>query len=99
MYNMMILHVRGFLGDTFARTSGYNEVAEANHIVILYPQAASQPPVNFNGCWDWTGYTGSNYGRWKGGECARRATEHLGFSYASFDMPGIYLLDQSECFN
>ncbi|MNL69447.1 hypothetical protein D3C87_1943080 [compost metagenome] len=40
--------------------AGYNEWAEANGIVILYP-AASTAKLNPNGCWDWFGYTGKDY--------------------------------------
>lgn len=47
---------------TFIEKSGYNDWAEANRIVVLYPQAKrSALPNNPNGCWDWWGYTGSNY--------------------------------------
>lgn len=49
------------LGDTFVRHAGYNGTAEANAIVVLYPQTAPEPQVNPEGCWDWWGYTGSDY--------------------------------------
>lgn len=56
------------VGDEFARLAGYNEWAEANGIVILYPQAKSSrvAPLNPLGCWDWWGYTGEQYAT-KGG--------------------------------
>ena len=39
---------------------GYNEVADLNNIVILYPQAKrGSIPYNPNGCFDWWGYTDS----------------------------------------
>lgn len=47
--------------DKFARHAGYNEWAEANKIIVLYPQAAKVNQVNPYGCWDWFGYTGKNY--------------------------------------
>jgi poly(3-hydroxybutyrate) depolymerase len=52
-----------FVGDAFARDAGYNEWAESNHLLVLYPQAASSKvaPMNPLGCWDWWGYTGANY--------------------------------------
>jgi len=39
--------------------SGYNELAEKNDIVILYPQAETSTlfPFNPKGCWDWWGYS------------------------------------------
>jgi poly(3-hydroxybutyrate) depolymerase len=52
----------GRIGDTYAWTTGYNGWAEANGIVVLYPQArASITGGNPNGCWDWWGYGGPNY--------------------------------------
>eukprot|EP01121_Diplochlamys_sp_Union-15-3_P003906 TRINITY_DN1384_c0_g1_i1.p1 TRINITY_DN1384_c0_g1~~TRINITY_DN1384_c0_g1_i1.p1 ORF type:complete len:329 (-),score=35.16 TRINITY_DN1384_c0_g1_i1:89-1075(-) len=50
------------VGDDFVKNAGYNGWAEANNIIILYPQAkASILLLNPNGCWDWYGYTGQNY--------------------------------------
>ncbi|MDR1349541.1 MAG: hypothetical protein LBJ59_01925 [Zoogloeaceae bacterium] len=49
----------------FVKGAGFNEWAEKNHLVILYPQAARTSlalaaiglqPLNPNGCWDWWGY-------------------------------------------
>ena len=48
--------------DAFYRHGGYNRWAEANAIVVLYPQVAAQA-VNPEGCWDWWGYTGADYYR------------------------------------
>jgi poly(3-hydroxybutyrate) depolymerase len=57
---------QGVIADTFYTRSGYNEWAEANNIVILYPQAAplttlGLPWPNPAGCWDWWGYTGDDH--------------------------------------
>ena len=51
------------IGDVFAKKTGYLEVAELNDIVILFPQivATERDPSNSEGCWDWWGYTSSNY--------------------------------------
>jgi poly(3-hydroxybutyrate) depolymerase len=53
----------GFVGQAFARDAGYNRWADANRIVVLYPQAAKSLvwPFNPQGCWDWWGYSGANY--------------------------------------
>ena len=53
----------GFIGRTFARQAGYNRWADANRIVVLYPQAAKSWfwPFNPWGCWDWWGYSGADY--------------------------------------
>jgi len=46
--------------DAFYRHGGFNRWADANAIVVLYPQIAAQP-VNPEGCWDWWGYSGPDY--------------------------------------
>ena len=48
------------LGSEFSRHSGFNEWAENNGVVVLYP---STRPTKANplGCWDWWGYTGADY--------------------------------------
>jgi poly(3-hydroxybutyrate) depolymerase len=52
------------------REAGYNAWADANHLVILYPQTTQwlrplADPAGFTanpkGCWDWWGYSGSAY--------------------------------------
>ncbi|KAH3760912.1 polyhydroxybutyrate depolymerase [Pelomyxa schiedti] len=51
-----------YIGNMFTNYAGFNEWAESNNIIILYPQATSATvPVNPNGCWDWWGYTGLDY--------------------------------------
>jgi len=42
---------------------GYNQWADSNHIIVLYPQvlASKISPINPDGCWDWWGYSGSNF--------------------------------------
>ncbi len=52
-----------FIGDVFARKAGYNEWAEANRLIVLYPQVDSSKmaPMNPMGCWDWWGYTDGDY--------------------------------------
>lgn len=66
--------------DKFARHAGYNEWAEANKIIVLYPQAAKVNQVNPYGCWDWFGYTGRNYITQSGSQMAalKRMIDHLG---------------------
>jgi poly(3-hydroxybutyrate) depolymerase len=53
----------GFVGRDFARDAGFNRWADANRIVVLYPQVKRSVfwPFNPNGCWDWWGYSGANY--------------------------------------
>ncbi len=51
---------RTFVGDTFARDSGYARWADTNALIVLFPQTATTP-LNPQGCWDWWGYTGADY--------------------------------------
>lgn len=46
----------------YVENSGYNEWAETNNIIILYPQCATSVfPSNPNACFDWWGYADSDY--------------------------------------
>ena len=59
------------IGERFVRTAGYNRWAEANRLVILYPQTrprygwslAWPPRWTFNplACWDWWGYENGDH--------------------------------------
>ena len=42
----------GKINTTFVEHAGYNAWAEANGIVVLYPQATANA-LNPKGCWDW----------------------------------------------
>jgi poly(3-hydroxybutyrate) depolymerase len=55
---------RELIGNIFANSAGYNEWAEANDLIVLYPQATATSSMGlFNplGSWDWWGYTGQDY--------------------------------------
>ncbi len=71
-----------FIGRGFAQNAGYNRWADANRIVVLYPQIARSRiwPFNPKGCWDWWGYSGANYTARNGKQLAgvRRMLEALG---------------------
>ncbi|KAM4038284.1 poly(3-hydroxybutyrate) depolymerase-like [Anomaloglossus baeobatrachus] len=54
------LQGREKLGDKYARYTGYNQVADLNNFIILYPQAKSNMS-NPNGCWDWWGFSSYAY--------------------------------------
>lgn len=49
-----------YVQDKFATHVGLNEWAESNGIIVLYPQAKISSG-NPYACWDWFGYTGSDY--------------------------------------
>jgi hypothetical protein len=50
------------IGEEFVRHAGYNEWADTNHIIVLYPQTQPTYPgsllsvTNPESCWDWWGY-------------------------------------------
>jgi hypothetical protein len=48
------------VGDVFVKETGFNEWAESNDFIIIYPQtiATQENPA---GCWDTWGYTGPNF--------------------------------------
>lgn len=65
------------IGTLFVEGAGYNEWAESNRLIILYPQIEARPGLawgswrwvfNPRGCWDWWGYTGNNYPTQEGGQ-------------------------------
>lgn len=53
-----------FMGSSFATHAGYNEWAETNNLIVLYPQATKT--INFQvfnpkASWDWWGYADAGY--------------------------------------
>jgi hypothetical protein len=55
------LQSAGNIQQDFVRHAGYNEWADTNHIIVLYPQTRSllvnrYGVANPNACWDWWGY-------------------------------------------
>ena len=51
------------VGTDFIEQSGYLPWAEANDIVLAFPQVEKSlvAPLNPHACWDWWGYTGDDY--------------------------------------
>lgn len=50
-----------FIQQRFVSEAGYNEWAERNFIIVLYPQSARDQRGNPYACWDWYGFTGEDY--------------------------------------
>ena len=48
------------IGTRFYGTTGYNEIADNNHLIILYPQIKTDPARNPQGCWDFWGYSSAD---------------------------------------
>ncbi|QGZ42361.1 esterase/PHB depolymerase [Pseudoduganella flava] len=55
------LQSQKFVQDDFYNRTSYNDWADTNDIIVLYPQVNDSQPWNQNGCWDWIGYTGPGY--------------------------------------
>lgn len=58
------------IGRRFVEGAGYNAWADSNRIIVVYPQVVPRNGpalgswkivMNPKGCWDWWGYTGSDY--------------------------------------
>jgi len=52
------------IGMTFVEDAGYNRWADANRLIVLYPQVkktGGRFSDNPKGCWDWWGYTGAGW--------------------------------------
>lgn len=47
------------IGDKYYASTGYNELADSNDMIVLYPQAQPSEPIPYNpkGCWDFWGYS------------------------------------------
>ena len=71
------LLIREHIGDKYARHAGYLQVAEANDIIVLFPQIIGDGLFGDNpyGCFDWWAYEGFDYGKFRvvrfafGGNC------------------------------
>ncbi|MES2801063.1 MAG: hypothetical protein V4654_01100 [Bdellovibrionota bacterium] len=56
------LQSRQDIGDDYLHKLGFNDWAESNNIIVLYPQVTKNYFLgNPNACWDWWGYTGADY--------------------------------------
>ncbi|MBP4044526.1 poly(3-hydroxybutyrate) depolymerase [Chromobacterium violaceum] len=48
------------IGNRYYTSTGFNEMADRNRIVVLYPQIRTDPKHNPQGCWDFWGYSSKN---------------------------------------
>ena len=50
------------IGSDYYMHAGYNQWAENNRVVVVYPQTvADELKGNPDGCWYWWGYTNKDY--------------------------------------
>jgi poly(3-hydroxybutyrate) depolymerase len=69
------------LGTDFMQQSGYLSWAQANDIVLAFPQVVPGA-LNPYACWDWWGYTGADY-RWRNGKQMVVVTDWIKSLYAN----------------
>lgn len=50
-----------FVETQFIELNQFNNWAESNNVIVLYPQTSSTAALNPMACWDWWGYTGLDY--------------------------------------
>lgn len=76
------------IGRRFVEGAGYNSWADSNRLVVLYPQTVARNGfaigswtwlINPKACWDWWGYSASNYATRDGPQikAVRRMLERL----------------------
>jgi len=77
------------IGDAFVRTSGINEWADTNRIIVLYPQAIRTYPLNGSGCWDWYAYTGPDFAKKNGAQMlmSKRMIDRITSGFAPVAAP------------
>jgi hypothetical protein len=70
------------VGDAFYAHAGYNEWADTNRVIVLYPQTIRTSGSNPNACWDWWGYDSADYATQRGPQLAmvKAIVDHLGGS-------------------
>jgi hypothetical protein len=69
---------RAKAGDAFIKDAGFANWADANRLIVLFPQVTTST-VNPQACWDWWGYTGREYLTRKGPQvvAVRRMLDRL----------------------
>jgi len=69
---------RAKAGDAFVKDTGFANWADANRLIVLFPQVTTGT-LNPQACWDWWGYTGREYLTRKGPQviAVRRMLDRL----------------------
>jgi poly(3-hydroxybutyrate) depolymerase len=84
------------INDRYYAHAGYNEWADANDLIVLYPQtvATTVTPFNPNGCWDWWGYVNADYAKKSSAQISalramveRIGSNHVAAGSAAADLP------------
>jgi hypothetical protein len=86
------------IGDAFYRNAGYNEWADSNRFIVLYPQtvATTLEPFNPKGCWDWWGYNGADYASKEGAQVAAVHAMLTRLAEGSGSLPSTTLAEEPQ---
>lgn len=68
------------IGSNLVKNAGYGEWAESNNIIVIFPQTISTSS-DFYACWDFIGFTGSNWANKNGLQMA--ALNNIAQNYTS----------------
>lgn len=84
------------IGDQFVTKTGYNEWAESNDLIVVYPQTIRNSFLgNPRGCWDWWGYNGILYYTKVAPQMSVISKIARAFQRGDVKLlPGVYLLKQ-----
>lgn len=79
--------------SAFYTHAGYNRWADANDIIVIYPQVQKSPktPYNPSGCWDWWGYTNPQ-------DYYRKSGKQMAAVKAMIDRVAKLKPDETPCF-
>lgn len=83
---------QGKIGDAYYAHAGYNQWADTNHLIVLYPQAvvSNLSPSNPKACWDWWGYNdAATFDTKRGAQMAalKKMVERLTSGFAALPAP------------
>ncbi len=78
--------------DAYYGHAGYNQWADTNHLIVLYPQAlvSNLSPSNPKGCWDWWGYNdAASFDTKRGAQMAaiKKMVDRLTSGFVAFPAP------------
>lgn len=84
--------------EKFVRHAGYNPWADANNIIVLYPQTRSKFGTNPNACWDWFDFSATDPDYANKNGVQMRAVKAMVDRIAGITVPSRQPADSHACF-
>ena len=89
------------IGDKYYAHAGYNQWADTNHLIVLYPQAlvSNLSPSNPKGCWDWWGYNdAASFDTKRGAQMAaiKKMVDRLTSGFVAFPPTGLVVTGSDD---